>query len=206
MRDYQVINGKLMPTKKHILLIALLGSSLLSGCTTLILGGAAAGANVVHDRRTTGTYVEDKEILLRAISMRSADKALIERSNISIDVYNLRILLTGQAESLQPAENFRQQLQTIPRVREVFNEVKVAAEGTWGDTVSDTYLTSRVKFALLDIELENFDPTRVHVTSSLGTVYLMGLLTHEEAHAVTEKVRFINGVKRVVQIFDYIEN
>jgi osmotically-inducible protein OsmY len=62
-----------------------------------------------------------------------------------------------------------------------------------------------VKFALLDVGIEGFDPTRVEVTSSQGSVYLMGLLTPTEADAVTEKVRFVSGVKRVVKLFEYIE-
>lgn len=192
--------------KPYIVLVILLSLSLLNGCATVVVGGAVAGANIAHDRRTTGTYVEDKEILLKAIQLRSEDAQLMQRSNIGIDVYNLRILLTGQTENSQLIENFRQKLLRLPRVREVLNEVQVGAEGTWGDAASDTYLTSKVKFSLFGIEMEGFDPTRVYITSSLSTVYLMGLVTRDEAHAVTEKVRFINGVKRVVQIFDYIEN
>ena len=58
---------------------------------------------------------------------------------------------------------------------------------------------------LTDIDIDDFDPTRVNVTSSAGSVYLMGLLTPAEADAVTEKVRFISGVKRVVRLFEYIQ-
>jgi osmotically-inducible protein OsmY len=54
------------------------------------------------------------------------------------------------------------------------------------------------------VGIEGFDPTRVEVTSSQGSVYLMGLLTQPEADAVTEKVRFVSGVKRVVKLFEYI--
>jgi osmotically-inducible protein OsmY len=55
------------------------------------------------------------------------------------------------------------------------------------------------------VGIQGFDPLRVKVTSSLGTVYLMGLLTPEEADAVVEKVRYISGVKRVVRLFEYID-
>jgi osmotically-inducible protein OsmY len=186
------------------LLIALLAVG-LSGCGAVVVGGAVTGAAVVHDRRTTGTVVEDQGIFLQAITLRGEDEALQQKSNINIDVYNLQVLLTGQAENAPLVESFAQKVATIPRVRKVFNEVTIGAESTWSESTADAYLTSKVKIALFDVELERFDPTRVKVTSSLGTVYLMGLLTPTEADAVTEVVRFVSGVKKVVRLFEYVE-
>jgi osmotically-inducible protein OsmY len=188
----------------HILL-ALVIASLLSGCAAILVGAGTTGATVAHDRRTTGTYVEDKAILLKALQMRSQDEVLQKNSNISIEVYNLQILLTGQAVDADIVARFRDKLITIDRVKHVYNEVTVGAEGTWSEAAADTLLTSRVKVELFKVGIQGFDPLRVKVTSSLGTVYLMGLLTPEEADAVVEKVRYISGVKRVVRLFEYID-
>jgi osmotically-inducible protein OsmY len=188
----------------HIL-IALVITSLLSGCAAVVVGAGTTGATVAHDRRTTGTYVEDKAILLKALQMRSQDEVLQKNSNISIEVYNLQILLTGQAIDADIVARFRDKLLKIDRVKHVYNEVTVGAEGTWSEAAADTLLTSRVKVELLNVDIQGFDPLRVKVTSSLGTVYLMGLLTPEEADAVVEKVRYISGVKRVVRLFEYID-
>ncbi|WP_078121030.1 BON domain-containing protein [Thiosocius teredinicola] len=186
------------------LLIGLLAAG-LSGCGAVVVGGAVTGAAVAHDRRTTGTFVEDQEILLRAITMRQQDEELRQKANINIDVFNMQVLLTGQAENAEIVEAFRQRVATIARVRTVFNEVLIGAESTWGEATGDAYLTSKVKVALFNVKLDGFDPTRVKVTSSLGSVYLMGLLTPTEADAVTEEVRFVSGVKRVVKLFEYLE-
>jgi osmotically-inducible protein OsmY len=188
----------------HIL-IALVITSLLSGCAAVVVGAGTTGATVAHDRRTTGTYVEDKAILLKALQMRSQDEVLQKNSNISIEVYNLQILLTGQAIDADIVARFRDKLLKIDRVKHVYNEVNVGAEGTWSEAAADTLLTSRVKVELFNVGIQGFDPLRVKVTSSLGTVYLMGLLTPEEADAVVEKVRYISGVKRVVRLFEYID-
>jgi osmotically-inducible protein OsmY len=188
--------------------LALLGitlaASLLGGCTAAVVGGAAAGASVVHDRRTMGTVIEDKEILIKALRLRNADEDVKRRSNIEITVYNLQVLLTGQAESTDVVTRFRNQVAQIPRVRKVIDEVTIGAEGTWSEATADAYLTSRVKLALFDLGIEGFDPLRVKVVTSQGTVYLMGLLTPTEADAVTDKVRYISGVKKVVRLFEYI--
>ncbi len=175
---------------------------LLNACTPLIIGGVATGVSALHDRRSAGTLVDDKTILLKALSVSQSDDNGKKRSNISVDVYNQRVLLTGQAADRQAISQFVQQVKEISQVRQVLNEVQVAAESTWSDAASAAYLTGKVKLALLDIDLEGFDPTRVLITSSLGTVYVMGLLTPEEMTQVTEKVRFVSGVKRVVRLFE----
>ena len=187
------------------LFLALLVMSFLSGCAAVVVGAGTTGATVAHDRRTTGTYIEDKAILLKALQMRSQDETLQKNSNISIEVYNLQILLTGQALDADTVTRFRDRLTQIDRVRHVYNEVTVGAEGTWSEAAADTYLTSRVKVEMFSVGIQGFDPLRVKVTSSLGTVYLMGLVTPEEADAVVEKVRYISGVKRVVRLFEYIK-
>lgn len=196
------MNAKTLAARCLLVGLAALG---LSGCAAVVVGGVATGAAVAHDRRTTGTFVEDQEIFLRAVSMRDADEELKQKSNISFEVFNLQVLLTGQAENMEIVERFRERVATIPRVRAVFNEVTVGAESTWSEATADAYLTTRVKLALFDVGISGFDPTRVTVTSSQGSVYLMGLLTPTEADAVTDKVRFVSGVKRVVKLFEYID-
>jgi len=177
----------------------------LSGCAAVVVGGAVTTAKVAHDRRTTGSFVEDQEIFLKALGMYNDDKELAAKSDVSISVYNMQVLLIGQAENMEIVEPFAQRVGTIPRVRGVFNEVAAGAAPTFGESTSDAYLTAQVKVHLFDVKLEGFDPTRVKVSSSLGSVYLMGLLTPTEADAVVEKVRFVSGVKRVVKLFEYLD-
>jgi osmotically-inducible protein OsmY len=148
--------------------------------------------------------VEDQEIFLKAISIASDDPELKQKSNLNVDVFNMQVLLTGQAENMPLVESYVQRIAAIPKVRNVYNEVAIGAESTWSEATSDSYLTTKVKLALFNVKLDGFDPTRVKVTSSLGSVYLMGLLTPTEADAVTEEARFVSGVKRVVKLFEYL--
>jgi osmotically-inducible protein OsmY len=180
-------------------------ASLLSGCAAVVVGGAATSAVVAHDRRTTGTVVDDKDITVQAMRLRGKDPEIREQSNISITTYNLKVLLTGQAASAAISQRLANRIARLPRVAHVYNEVQVGAEATWSNAASDAYLTGKVKLALFDIELPDFDPLRVKVTSANGTVYLLGLLTPREADAVTEKVRYISGVKKVVRLFEYVQ-
>ena len=186
-------------------LIIGLTAILLSGCAAVVVTGVATGAAVAHDRRTAGTVVEDQEIKWRAMALRREDRKLAENSNINIDVFNMQVLLTGQAENAQIVETFAQRVGTIQRVRSVFNEVAIGAQSTWSESASDSMLTARVKSAMFGLGIEDFDFSRVNVTSSQGSVFLMGLVTPTEADAVVEKARFVRGVKRVVKLFEYID-
>jgi osmotically-inducible protein OsmY len=178
---------------------------LLSGCAAVVVTGVGTTVAVIHDRRTTGTVVEDQEIKWRVMALRREDRELAENSNINIDVFNMQVLLTGQAENAQIVETFAQRVATVERVRSVFNEVAIGAQSTLGESASDAVLTGRVKSAMIGLGIEDFDFTRVNVTSSQGSVFLMGLLTPTEADAVVEKARFVRGVKRVVKLFEYID-
>ena len=81
----------------------------------------------------------------------------------------------------------------------------IGAERTFTESTNDVYLTSRAKLALFDVDIPDFDPTRIKVVTSQGTVYLMGLATRREAQAASDKVRYVSGVKHVVKVFEYID-
>jgi osmotically-inducible protein OsmY len=59
-----------------------------------------------------------------------------------------------------------------------------------------------VKSAFSNAEFS--DATRIKVVTENGVVYLMGLLTRAEADAAANIAREIQGVQKVVKIFEYI--
>ncbi len=186
-----------------LLVIAALGQQLY-GCTTAAVGGAATGVAVIHDRRTAATVLEDQGIELKAMKLLYDHPEIRDHSNISITSYNLKVLLTGEADTREVSDRFADLVSRIQRVERVHNEIVVGPSGTLLDQSNDAYLTAKVKYALLKIKAKGFDPTRVKVVTSQGTVFLMGLISRREADMVVEKVRFVSGVKRVVKVFEYI--
>lgn len=196
------MRGKILLVRNILVGLLALG---LSGCAAVVVGGAAATVNVAHDRRTTANFMEDQQIYLKALSIYNEDEALNQVTHIDISVYAKQVLLIGYAENIEIVNAFSQRVGAIPGVRNVFNEVAVGAAPTLGDGTADSYLTARVKVALFDVKIDDFDPTRVKVSSSQGSVFLMGLLTPTEADAVTERVRYVSGVKRVVKLFEYLD-
>ncbi len=177
-----------------------------SGCAPVVVGGAVATtASVGHDRRTTGAVVEDRAIFTRVLRALNDDKEMYRNSHINISVFNGWVLLSGET----PTEAFRARAGEIARsqqkVRRVFNELTIAAPSSMMSRSSDTWITTKVKAALVGIKLEGFDPTRVKVVTENGTVYLLGLVYHREGDATVAKAQEITGVQRVVKLFEYLD-
>ncbi|MCP3672605.1 MAG: BON domain-containing protein [Gammaproteobacteria bacterium] len=181
----------------------LLGINLLYGCAPVIVGGAATGASIVHDRRSAGTALEDQTIEFKALHLTTDNKAFYKRANLSATSYNKVVLLTGQAENEQLRQRYVDMIRKIKEVKRVVDEIQIGPSTSLTQQGSDTYITSKVKIKLFDVKLPNFDPTRVKVVTDQGNVYLMGIITKQEANEVVQKVRYVSGVKRVIKIFEY---
>ena len=190
---------------KKIFLISLI-PLMLSGCAAAVIGaGAAAGttAVVAHDRRTTGTFIEDQNIELKAAKSFYSDKEINDSSHLNVTSYNLVVLITGET----PSEDIRNRIVNIVReiskVTHVYDELTIAAPSSWTSRTSDSLITSKVKTKLLT--LNNFDGTRVKVVTEKGVVYLMGLLTRAESDVATKVAQETGGVQKVVKLFQYVD-
>lgn len=183
---------------------AALSTLLLSGCAGLLIGGTAVGVGVAHDRRTTGTVVDDQTIELKIYDALNAQ--LPPGNQISTTSYNGIVLLTGSVVS----EAARQQAETLargvtPPVREVYNELVVGRPSPLSSRSNDALLTTKVKTALLQVKIADFDPTRVKVVTERGVVYLLGLVRPAEADASANVASQVGGVRQVVTLFEYID-
>ena len=175
----------------------------LSGCAGLLVGGAAVGVGMAHDRRTTGTVVDDQTIALKLYDV--FNQQLPPGNHINATSYNGAVLLSGEVVS----ELARRQAETLargidPPVREVYNELVIGPPSTLSSRSNDLLLTTKVKTAFFQINIPDFDPTRVKVVTERGVVYLIGLVRPSEADAVANVASQVSGVSQVVTLFEYI--
>ena len=187
------------------LLALLLTAHLLQGCGALVVGGVATGAAVIHDRRDEQTVLQDQNIELQSTAAFYKDPQVRDDCRIAATSYNLVVLLTGQCGKQASADRFSDSVSRIAKVRRVVDEVTIGPIASFARESEDVLLTSRAKFAVTQVDRDDFDATRVKVVTEAGVVYLMGLVTPAEAEAVVEKVRYIPGVKKVVKVFEYTQ-
>lgn len=187
----------------QFLLALVVMASLLQGCAAVLVTGAAGGAAMIHDRRSAGTLVDDQSIELKAAQALYDDPTLRDNTSISATSFNAVVLLTGQANNEAVIHQAADAVARIPKVKRVVNEVAVGPSATITEEAQASYITSDAKLSLFKVKVPSFDPTRVKVVTEKNVVYLMGMVTREEGDAAVEQVRYVNGVKKVVTVFEY---
>lgn len=183
-----------MQIRNLIALVAFI--TILSGCSTAV--------PLTDDRgkRTLGTSIDDVMVESRASTNIKSGSELLSKSNIEVTSFNGVVLLTGQVPSEDIKKEAELAIEGVRNVRKVHNELEVAGPTSIPSRLNDSYLSTKVKTALLaDNETEG---GRTKVVTENGVVYLMGLLTRDEADAAVEKARQVYGVQKIVKVFEYI--
>ena len=179
-----------------LLVLPLLG--LLNGCPAVIVGGGAMAVGAIEDRRTTGTMIDDDGIevaVRRAVSERFG-----ENTHVNVTSFNRSVLLTGEVPEEARRAEIEKIVQGIGNVRGVTNDLQVAAPSSLGARANDSLITTKVKGRLLDSNKVN--PVHVKVVTEAGVVYLLGIVTDQEATDAVEVARHTGGVIKVVRIFE----
>ncbi|MHC8441124.1 MAG: BON domain-containing protein [Candidatus Eutrophobiaceae bacterium] len=189
---------------KNPILALLLLLPILQGCAAIGLGGAlAAGANASIDRRTTGTLIDDELIELKALKEYSSDKDIREQTHINITSYNGIVLMSGEAPNQAILNKVMNILRDIPKIKHIHNEISISAPSSLISRASDSGITAKIKSLLL-IE-EKLSALNIKVVTENGTVFLMGIITNEEADLATDITRRASGVQKVVRLFEIIQ-
>jgi len=126
----------------------------------------------------------------------------LAEANINVTSFDGIVLLTGQVSSADLIPIASAQVEPLRNVRKVHNELTVAGKTTLLSRTNDSWLTTKVKSALS--AAESSDATRIKVVTENSVVYLMGLLTRAEADAAVDIARDIQGVQKIVKVFEYI--
>jgi osmotically-inducible protein OsmY len=190
-----------MPRFGATLLAVAALSATLSACAPLVLGGAAMGTVLVAtDRRSSGAQLDDQSIELRA-SNRLRDR-LGGRANVSVASYNRQVLLTGEANSDATRAEAERIVAGVDNVRSIVNELKVMNTPGLSQRTADSLITGKVKAGFVDAR--DLPVTAIKVTTTHNVVYLLGRVTQREADRATEVARNIDGVQRVVRVFEIL--
>jgi osmotically-inducible protein OsmY len=191
----------MMKHKPRVALLAVLVSAtLLSACTPLLLTGAAvSGVMVATDRRSSGAQLEDQSIELKA---QSRVGQLGSQGNISVISYNRTALITGQVPTEAERVAVEQTVAGIENVRAVINELAVGANTSLTQRSSDAVISARIKAAFIDAA--DLQANSLKVTTEAGVVFLMGIVTEREATRATDLARGIDGVRKVVRVFEVV--
>ncbi len=183
-------------------------SSTLAGCGGIIFGGAVVATGVAlstaHDRRTAGRVVDDKTLEVKITRVLLSDNYIDENSHTNLTIFNGVVLITGEAATANIKQKILEKTQTVPGVKRIESDIAIAEKSSLYNRSKDSAITAKVKLALLTLDIPNFDATLVNVSTERGNVYIMGIVTREEADAMINKAKLVSGVLSVTKVFEYL--
>lgn len=185
------------------LLPAVLAVPFLCSCAVAAVGavGAVAGttAVVATDPRSSGAVVDDNTIETK---LQLKYNSNYKNANIYVNSYNGAILLTGQVPDAKTKENVEFEARATPGVRQIYDYLDIRLPQSIGAKTTDSYTTTQVRGKILS--LEGVSSNSIKVVTTNNVVYLAGVVTAAQAQKVESAAASVNGVDKVVALFDYI--
>jgi osmotically-inducible protein OsmY len=182
------------------LFAAILISVFISGCGVLAVGGVVAGASVAADRRSPAVQAIDKGLELEAgnaLAKRYGDNA-----HINVTSFNQKVLLTGEAKDADIKSQAGAFVKAMKNTRSVFNELVIGPNSTYAARANDSFLESKIKTQM--IFTDKLPSNSMAIVAEGSSVYLMGILTQNEAAIAKKVTSNADGVKDVYVYFDII--
>ena len=189
---------------KRLGLMALTLCLSISGCSSVLT--SARNSPIEDDRgtRTIGSKIDDSLIETKvSVNIAKAHADLDKGSHIVVSSYNGIVLLAGQTPRADLKRLAEQTAGQVQRVKKVHNELQVIQPSSILARNNDAWLTTKIKTQMLGDA--NVPSTRIKVITENGIVYLMGLVTQQEAKAATQVVQGVSGVQKIVKLFEYID-
>lgn len=173
--------------------------SLLTGCVAAVVTGAVAG--MVYDRRGVVTMEADAR-LFHVIHKGIVSNRQLRDSRIIVTSFNRVVLLVGQAPTASSRILAAKIARSAPGVNRVYDEVSVANPIPLSERTKDSWITSQVRSNML--ARKGLESGSIRIVTENRVVYLMGIVTEQQAALAVDVARRVNGVHKVVKIFQYI--
>lgn len=188
-----------MTVSKVFVLAAAVATVGLSGCAPILIGGAAVtSATVITDRRTTGSIVDD-EVLEKRVRYEIGEVIGHEKHHVVVTSYEGKVLLTGEVLTAADRQKAQDTAVKSVGVHSVINELAVMTPATVGAVLSDSMLATKVRSSIIGTKKISLNQMKVDVQR--GIVYLMGIVTIDEARTATKVAAGVSGVQQVVACF-----
>lgn len=189
---------------KFFITIMILALTLsLQGCIFVV--GAAAGAAgiaAVYDHRKLKQIADDQQLANSIFDKIRANSQLTNsRSHIAVTCFNRVILLSGQTTTPSLRQQAGEIAQNTPGVKRVYNEVSVKGPSSSLTRASDSWITTKIKTQML--ATEDLKSGSIKVMTENGSVYLLGIVTRDQAETAVDIARQVSGVQKVVKMFQY---
>ena len=175
---------------------------LLQGCAAAVVAGTASAVTAANDRRTIGSQIDDNNIEIKASIAISEVERLEKSARVNAISVNGIVLLVGQIANQEMKNEAQITVEAIAGIRKIHNQLRIGSNIGITTQTHDSWLTSKVKAQLL--AAKDISSNNIKVVTENAEVYLMGLVSQDEANRAVNIARNVSGVERVVKVFEYI--
>ncbi|HEY0290085.1 MAG TPA: BON domain-containing protein [Pseudomonas sp.] len=189
---------------KRLSLLALTLCLGISGCSSVINASREKPIDDDRGTRTFGSKIDDSLIETKvAVNIAKASPDLDDNSHIVVTSFNGIVLLAGQTPRADLKQLAEQTAAAVQKVKKVNNELQVIQPSSLLARNNDAWLTTKIKTEMLTDSA--IPGSRIKVVTENGIVYMLGLLTQQEAARATNLVQGVSGVQKIVKLFEYID-
>lgn len=182
------------------LLVSLFMATLLSGCVGAVVAGAAGAGAVINDSRSFAQMGKDTRIS-HDIGQILTNKESLKTSHIVVSSYKGMVFLGGEV----PKPALKRQAEglalKVANVKRVYNQIEIAPNSSIKQMGIDAWITANIKTRML--ARKGLHSGSMKVLTEKGVVYLLGDVSHDQANLAVDVARRVDGVTRVVKLFDY---
>lgn len=180
----------------------------LSACQSPFNQKATQLSNLpnLYDRRSGDVALRDEQIEVKAREELAADPEIISQCHINVNAFNGLVLVTGEAPSEILHNRIINKIRILQGVARVQDEIDIAAESDPPARYADTTINGRIRTELDNINVPpDFNSANIKVVTESGSVYLLGLVYRDEGDMATKAAQQVQGVRRVVKLFEYLQ-
>jgi osmotically-inducible protein OsmY len=188
--------------KKNMAKFGLILALALSTQGCIFVAGAAAGAAgvaVVYDHRKLSKILADHNTDRAIETQIAAIPTSPDTSHISVNTFNKIVLLTGQTTDPTIRNKVDAIAKGTPDVARVYDMITIQQPTSALIRTKDTWITTKIKTHML--AEKGLKSGTIKVVTENGTVYLMGMVSQEQAELAVNIARQVIGVQRVIKVF-----
>lgn len=189
--------------KFFILFFSFICCIFLYSCSSIyFFGTSALVVERIVNKRTFYEQIYDEKLKFNIVYSLAREGKLNKYSRIMVVVYNKCALLVGQNKNFLSVNKIIKIVKNVKEIKKVYNRIQIISPIKLIDILEDLLitLTINIKFFFSDINIFS----NVKVVTENKNVFLLGEVSYYEASKIINFSTNIFRVKKVVDLFDYL--
>ena len=185
---------------KIVYILSVFLSLALFSCAAPIFSSGAGVVILATQDRSLGTVVDDSKIFAE-LKARYFDEKEAVFSNISVEVSDGRVLLTGTVKNPDHRITATRIAWGVTSVKEVLNEIQVTDKSNLKNYAKDIWISTKIKLKILK-ELEIIGHN-YNIETVNKIVYIIGIVDDE--NELLTVVDIAKNTRGVIKVINYVK-